>query len=229
MFACVNTLIVPFLEFKVDDSEPGSFTGYGSTFGNVDLGKDICAKGCFKRTLDEMGKQGAQPAMYWMHDRKLPIGDWLETSEDSKGLKMKGRIWVGKGIPEAERAYMMLKGTGPKGLSIGFVPKLSEYDDKKGIRTLKDVDLPEVSVVGYGMNPKALVTSIKSHITDGLVPTIRDLEALLRDAGMTEKQAKALLSKGYDGLTRDESPGVSSEVYQKALADIQRLFHSDRC
>jgi hypothetical protein len=48
--ATMHNLVLPFsLELKADpsDDEVGSFVGYGSTFGNVDLGKDICAKGCF--------------------------------------------------------------------------------------------------------------------------------------------------------------------------------------
>jgi len=224
-------LIVPFLEVKEDASTPGRFKGYGSTFGNVDLGKDICAKGCFKRTLEEHSKGGTLPAMYWMHDRKEPIGDWLDVREDSRGLVVEGQLWLEAGIENAKKAYMMMKGTGPKGMSIGYSTRKAEYDDKKGTRTLLDVDLPEVSIVGYGMNPKALVTSIKSHLADGIVPTVRDLEALLRDAGLSEKMAKTLLAKGYDGLRRDgadEDAKANAEAL-KALRNIHRLFLADEC
>lgn len=208
----LNTLLVPMLELKLSDSSPGEFEGYGSVFGNVDLGKDVCVKGCFSRSLMEHKGNGTMPAMYYMHDRKLPTGDWFRADEDSKGLKMAGRLWLGKGIIEAERSNLMLRGTGPKGLSIGYATKKSSYDQKSGVRSLEDVDLPEVSIVGYGMNPKAVVTSIKSLVADGLLPTIRDLEELLRDAGFSTKQAKALLADGYRGLSRDEKPGnLSSE------------------
>ena len=169
----VDTLCFPFLEVKAaDDGEPGTFTGYGSTFGNVDLGKDRVIKGAFKDAIATYLKAKQMPAMFWQHDARMPIGDWHEVEEDDKGLRVKGRLWIGKGIPEAERAYCMLRGTGPKGLSIGYVPKLHDKDDK-GVRNLKAVDLPEISVVGYGMNPKATVSGIKaadSHL---------DLDAIL--------------------------------------------------
>jgi len=215
----VHNITVPFaLELKADMSaDDGSFIGYGSTFGNVDLGKDICAKGCFGRSLTEHGTKGTMPAMYWMHDRALPIGDFTEVREDAKGLKVCGKLWLGKGIPEAERANCMLRGTGPKGLSIGYVAKKVAFDDKKGTRTLEDVDLMEISVVGYGMNPKALVTSIKQSLANGSAPTIRDLEEILRDAGLPAKQAKALLSGGYRSIAWDAQEDEDAKDAELAL------------
>lgn len=221
------SLIVRLTEFKFDDSTPGRFKGYGSTFGNVDLGKDICAKGCFTRTLKDHSSAGTMPAMYWMHNRSEPVGDWLDMSEDSKGLKVEGQLW--DDIENGRKAIRMLKGTGPKGLSIGYQTKRASYDDKKGTRTLEDVDLPEVSIVGYGMNPKALVTSIKSLCVDGQMPSIRDLEDFLRDAGMSHTQAKALLADGYKALKRD-APELETEqpevVESETLREMSRIFKS---
>ena len=216
-------LVVPFQVVEVKGAEAGTFEGYGSTFGNVDLGKDVCARGCFSKTLAEAKRTNTAPAMYWMHDKCLPIGDWLDLKEDDTGLRVKGRLWIGKGIPEAERAYCMLQGTGPKGLSIGYVTKASRYDAKTGIRSLDEVELPELSVVGYGMNPNALVDSVKAAIADGNIPTIRDIEEILRDAGLSAKQSKALLSNGYAGLRRDGARNENQATEAEDIAQLMRL------
>lgn len=147
------------LELKSLDDK-GSFEGYGSTFGNVDFGNDVCVKGCFVDALKSHQKSGTLPAMYWMHDPKEPIGDWIEMTEDARGLHVKGKLWLD--TEASRKAYNLLKGTGSKGLSIGYKTKQQSRDAKTGVRSLIKVDLPEVSVVGYGMNPDALVTRVKS-------------------------------------------------------------------
>lgn len=224
----MRTIVAPLMEFKLDSAQPGRFKGYGSTFGNVDFGNDRCVKGCFERSLKEHAKAGTMPAMYWMHDRSEPIGDWLEMSEDSKGLKVEGQLWVGSAETECSRkACNMLKGTGPKGLSIGYKTKRYSMDQKTGVRTLEDVDLPETSVVGYGMNPKALVTSIKSLFADGMVPTIREWEEFLRDAGLSAAQAKAFLADGFKGIARDADAEKSREQLIQELKAVRAMYRGD--
>ena len=219
----MNSVLAPF-SYKMDESMPGRFEGYGSTFGNVDLGKDICVKGCFVRSLGDHSKGGTLPAMYWMHDRSEPVGDWLEMSEDSKGLRVVGQLWTGDKETEASRkAANLLRGTSAKGLSIGYGTKKYAYDQKTGVRSLEDVDLFEVSVVGYGMNPKALVTHIKSLTDDGEIPAIRDVERLLRDAGLSASQAKAILSGGYKALQRDVD---GDEIHDDMVDLIAKLRES---
>jgi hypothetical protein len=214
-------LLLAGMEVKFEKDAPdGTFIGYGSTFGNVDLGNDVCAKGCFSRTLKEHLTSKSMPSLYWMHDRRIPIGDWTAMEEDEKGLKATGQLWIGKGIKEAEQAYCMLKGTGKKGLSIGYHTRKSSMDEVKKTRTLIDVDLPEVSVVGYGMNQKALVTHVKSLA--GIYPTIRELEDILREVGISASQAKALLASGYKAV-RWDGDQQKSEEDREAIEMVTRM------
>jgi HK97 family phage prohead protease len=218
----MNTLIAPLIELKFDAGAPGRFKGYGSTFGNVDLGKDVCVKGCFKRALAEHVKGGSLPAMYWQHDRKEPIGDWLDVKEDDHGLQVEGQLWHGDDATEcSKKAYNMLKGTGPKGMSIGYVTKVSQFDQKTGVRQLQDVDLPEVSIVGYGMNPKARVMAIKS------MPSELELEQMLQDAGFSPEHAKALLAEGYKGLNRKVTVEPTMEQDIRQLLRLRAMLRGE--
>ena len=190
----LDKLVTEFLEIKSLDEE-GTFEGYGSVFGNVDEGKDVCVKGCFGRSLSEHQKSSTMPAMYWMHDKKLPIGEWQEMVEDEKGLRVKGKLWINSGIPEAERAYKMLKSNGPKGLSIGFKTKKATYDQKKGVRNIEDTDLYEVSVVGHGMNKKAQVFAVKDESAVESEQNALDSLGLIHDLIRQEMASTAAVQK----------------------------------
>lgn len=180
------------------------FKGYGSTFGNVDKGKDVCVKGCFTKTLEDHGKGGTLPSMYFMHDPTRPIGDYTDMKEDARGLSVTGQLYTGDNETQDSRvARNVLKGTGRKGLSIGFFTKNSTMDAKTGTRFLNEVELPEVSVVGHGMNPKALVTMCKSLA--GVLPTEADFLDILRECGLNNVQIKAFLAHGYKGLSTPDT------------------------
>jgi phage head maturation protease len=73
-----------------------------------------------------------------------PIGDWLACAKTPKGLWMHGKPVDRRAFTKAEQAYRMMSGKGGKGLSIGYITRDSSID-KKGIRTILDVDLKEVS------------------------------------------------------------------------------------
>ena len=51
------------------------------------------------------------------------------------------------------------------------------------------------------------------------VPTARELEKVLKQSGCTQKQAKAILAAGYDGLQRDVADVIDQPVDQ---IDVQR-------
>ena len=201
-------------ELKDIDAERGTFAGYGSTFGNVDLGNDRVVEGAFTDTLKAFKKKKQLPAMFWLHDWKEPVGEWSRMGEDSKGLAVEGALWVDgnklgrKPIEVSEQVRNLLTSNGPKGLSIGYGVDKVSFDKGKGtqlIRNLERLTLFEVSPVPFGMNPEATVTVAKGFRRFvGELPTKRELEAILRDAGLSAKGAKALVSGGFSALSRDE-------------------------
>ena len=216
----MERFIAPLKEVKMapdDSSNIGEFEGYASVWGSVDLGGDMIERGAYKNTLDEWANKGQLPQLLYYHQDKIIIGDWLEMREDEKGLYVKGRLWV-KGdlkIETAVMAYNILKGTSVKGLSIGY--SVRDYDsqeqiDGSRIKLLKEINLFEVSIAPYSMEPKAKVHSVKSLTDeDGQILTKREVEKVLRDAKLSKRQAKAFISGGYDSLVRDEQSVIEIE------------------
>ncbi|UOF83019.1 phage prohead protease [Caudoviricetes sp.] len=207
------------VEIKSFNSATGEFEGYASTYGNVDHGNDVVCKGAF----DEVLSGGALPAMCWQHDMKEVIGEWLEMKSDAKGLYVKGRIWINKGIARAEQAFEMLKGKGPKGLSIGFIAKAAQRA-KNGVRMITKALLKEISVVTYPMNDQAQVLSVKS---DGDWDELEEKYNPNHDergrfssgdlAGGVASGVNALVSSG---VLLDRSPMSKSNTPLKARASV---------
>jgi HK97 family phage prohead protease len=174
----------------------GQFEGHGSIFGNVDLGGDIVVPGAFKRSLAQHRKDGSAPQMFWMHDPSRVAGKWDEVREDTKGLYVKGTLAP---TPLGDEMRALLKMNAVRGLSIGYRTRESDWDDE-GNRLLKEVDLWEISLVSLAMNPLAQVTSAKSRLSDigEYVPTTREFEHILRDAGCSKSVAKRLCAKLFE-------------------------------
>jgi HK97 family phage prohead protease len=124
------------------------------------------------------------PAMLWQHDSNEPIGVWTEMVEDSKGLRIKGKLALD--TTRGKEAHALLKMGALNGLSIGFVSKQWAYDRETEVRTLTEIDLWEVSLVTFPANEKARVTNVKA--ADELA-TPKDAERILRDAGFSKSDA----------------------------------------
>ena len=88
----------PFELKFASDTKPGSFSGYGAVFDNIDDGGDIIVKGAFRDTLAEWKARGKMPKMLWHHglgmssEDLLPIGYWTGMEEDDHGLKVEGQL-----------------------------------------------------------------------------------------------------------------------------------------
>jgi len=186
------------LEVKgLDADGEGSFEGYGSVFHVTDKGRDVVLPGAFTRTLQESATKQRMPAMLWQHDYMQPIGRWVSMAQDDRGLRVKGLLATN--TRAGRDAYELMKMGALDGLSIGYSTKRGTWDDVEKRRKLLDLDLHEVSPVVFPMNEDSRVSVVKA---DGSI-NIRDIEAALRDAGLSLKQAKALLADGYRALRDD--------------------------
>ena len=158
-----------------EGDDEGIFNGYGSIFGNKDLGNDIVEKGAFLKSLNDRGAKGVK--LLWQHKTDQPIGVFEEIREDNKGLKVKGKLALG--TQGGKEAYELMKMGALDGMSIGYRadPAKQKYDEKNKRRFLKELDLMEISLVTFPMNPRATIHAVK-----GDEMNIRDLEKGLRDA-----------------------------------------------
>jgi hypothetical protein len=202
--------------------DDGTFSGYGSVFGNVDSYGDVVAKGAFKDTLKDAKKSDTWPALLLQHggfsaEDMTPIGIWTDLSEDDVGLKVEGKLAL-ETRRGAETYALMKMEPRPaiSGLSIGYRAKKFTMGTKANEprRTLESVDLMEVSVVTFPANGKALIDAVK-----GDLPTEREFELwLTRDAGYTRSQARTIINSGFKSLkgTRDAAEG-------EGLAELQKL------
>lgn len=215
------TLTVP-LEIK--SLENREFEGHGSIFGNEDLGGDVVLPGAFKRSLKQHAKAGSKPQMFWMHDPSRVPGKWLDMREDDNGLHVKGVL---ADTPLGDEIRTLLKMDAVRGLSIGYQTLDQDYDSE-GRRLLKELELWEVSVVSLPMNPLAQVAHAKSQLSGAgeYVPTSREFERTLRDVGCSQRVAKTIISKVYEGQERDVPPEAEDEERDAlcALKELQDLL-----
>lgn len=174
------------------------FEGYGSVFGNTDLGGDIVIPGAFAETLKAHKAAGTMPLMYWMHQPDQVPGVWIDMKEDRNGLYVRGEL-VDTALGRDVRILLQKKAV--RGMSIGYRPVLSDWQGD--VRLLQKVDLSEVSIVSMAMNPLAKVEAIKARLSnDGeYVPTPRELERIFKNAGCSKVVSRTLVSRVLDTVS----------------------------
>lgn len=219
----MDFLNIPIEIKSIDDK--GRFTGYGAIFGNVDFVGDVIQPGAFDETIAEYKAANTMPSMLWEHKSHLVIGDYLEWSVDAKGLLTEGQIYVGHGIPDAERAYLALKGRARKGMSIGYRTKKSSRGmlEGKSIRKLEVLSVAEVSLTTMPINDQATIFSVKSLKED---LSIRDAEEFLRDAGnLSASEAKGFISLLKKSILREREADAATiqaaTLLRKAIAEFK--------
>jgi uncharacterized protein len=194
-----------------DEEAKGEFRGYGSIFGNKDLGNDVVVEGAFSKSIARKGAKAVK--MLYQHKADEPIGVFDEILEDKRGLAVKGRLAMG--TQRGREVFELMKMGALDGLSIGYrvAEKGQEYDDKRKRRMIKEVDLMEISAVTFPMNPKARVQAVK-----GTERTVREWEEVMRDAGnLSRNEAKVAATAVTKALSNrddcsDNKPEVMSSI-----------------
>lgn len=190
--------------------DDGTFEGYGSVFSITDQGGDIVAPGAFTETLAAQKTAGRLPAMLWQHRQAEPIGRYISMEEDSVGLKVSGQLAL-KTARGAE-AYELMKMGALSGMSIGYRSRDDSYDRTTGVRTLKKLDLIELSLVTFPMNDASRVSSVKSEIEN--IENLRDAERCLRDSGMSRAEAVAFIGRIKSLDQSDSDQGEMQQIVE---------------
>lgn len=161
-----------FFETKVLADESGAISGLAWKFGAPDRVGDWIEPGAFK------GLKLPLPMLFG-HDLNDPVGAWDRVEEKADGLHVSGRLLVEE-VPRAREVRALVKAGAVRGLSIGFVSR-SASARAGGGRTIKSLELFEVSLVSAPMHPGAKVTSAKSAAGAlALAELIRRADAALK-------------------------------------------------
>jgi uncharacterized protein len=139
-------------------TEDGVFEGYASLFNVADLGKDTVVPGAFAESLSRRSVAGIR--MLFQHDPAEPIGRWLAIAEDARGLRVRGKLNLA--VARAREIHALMREGAIDGLSIGFRVERAR-SDRAGLRRLEKLDLWEISVVTFPMQPGARVNALSLH------------------------------------------------------------------
>lgn len=195
----------------------GIFEGYASLFHREDLGRDVIVPGAFRDSLAKRGTAGIR--MLFQHDPNQPIGTWMKIHEDARGLFVRGRLATE--VAKAREVLSLMRAGAIDGLSIGFRTVKGARNSRTGVRHLEKIDLWEISIVTFPMQPDARVASVKSHPFAGRAPTEREFERwLTQDAGFTRSEARAVLREGLKGLKLLRDAERASSWEQRLLRQM---------
>jgi HK97 family phage prohead protease len=204
------------MEIKEISAE-GTFEGLLSVYNNIDLGNELVEPGAFTKTIQE---HGSEVPLLWQHRPDVPIGKLL-LQDGPDALRVTGQLLMD--LPDAQKAYLLIKAKIVKGLSIGFDTIKDAMDG--AVRRLKELRLYEGSIVTFPMNELALITQVKGRETKDDFNS-EFAEQQLQDAGYQMRIAlfQALGSIILDStLTRDEKISAT-EVTIQQFADAYMAF-----
>ena len=130
------------------------FAGYAAIFNRIDKGGDIIRPGAFGEF-----PAGQSLPLLWQHDPRQQIGRVDYVREDRRGLRVIAS--VSSATKAGRNAVAVLSSGAMKGLSFGYRVNRSSGQQP---RELIDLDVAEISLVTYPMQPRAMI-----HRVDGFV------------------------------------------------------------
>ena len=191
-------------DVEVKANGDGRVEGYASTFGgSPDRSNDVVKAGAFRRTLEDHRREKSVPAMLWGHRLEDPVGRWTHLEEDDTGLFVTGQINLK--TERGREAFEHVRAGDVNALSIGYVtPEGGRKYLGKGVFSLEDVDLVEISLVTVPANTRARLSAVKQ------LSSKAEAVDMLRAAGLSKSAATRFAAGGF--------PALNAETYQAERA-----------
>lgn len=197
------------VSFKASDVEARTFFGHASTF-DLDRVGDIITRGAFQKTLQERGAR-----VKIMYNHQELIGKPVKMYEDEKGLYVEGKI---SNTARGSEVLELMQDGVLDTMSITYaIPKGGSDYNEDGVRVIKELDLYEFGPVDFAANESAIITGVKSL-------SYKEVERVLREAGLSRSQAKAIASGGVGNLREAEEHAQKNDQFRESLAALLSEF-----
>jgi HK97 family phage prohead protease len=216
-------------DFKVlgEGEAAGTFEAYVAIFGTPDRpdffgDSDVIEPGAFTETLQEKGL----PPVVWSHVWTIPpVGQAIQAVEDSKGLRIKARLFLdddGISGQYARSIHTGMTATPPVVREFSFAFEAKEWSDEKAqsgqyIRHLKRLELFEVGPVLVARHPDTELIAAKSQPL-GRQTAVVDPQAAVR--ALTGK-SPAYLRARWDAALKAGARNANADLAR--LNDIHDL------
>ena len=161
------------------------------------------APGAFEKSLAAHRARGTMPALLLYHDRTRPAGRWQEIVPSAQGLRVRGKLALD--VTDGKEAHSLLRSGAITGLSTGAMHEKRERD-RDGNETVSQADLFEISLVSVPANPNAKILRVTG------LASAREIEDVLRDAGLSSRKAKAAGAAAYRALQTSDQPDEAALV-----------------
>jgi len=195
------------------DLEERTFWGFAAAYNNVDRQGDLMKSGCFAKCLENEVLRNRVKVL-WQHDNHQPIGVPVEMRDEPDGLWVKARI---SETTLGNDALRLMKDGVIDSLSVGFYLYEKDYTiDEKNVRIINEAVLKEFSLVTFSANDKAAIMGVKEL-------SVREVEKVLREAGLSKTQAAAVALRGVPSLREVEEKGADETAFNAYLETIRDL------
>lgn len=200
---------------QIEDQDPDFFyfEGYASTY-SIDRDNERIKEGAFEEGLKEI-----TPKLHIQHTMSgidgLPIGSFSSITVDQKGMKVFAKM-PRSDSRNRDIIIPQIKAGNINSMSIGFIG--SEFEMDGDVKVFTKVMVFEISVVGIPANKEALIESFSKSFKEEEINTLKDIESYLKKGGMSQTQAKTLISKVKEFSQRD-----AEEEEQRDVADLKQI------
>jgi HK97 family phage prohead protease len=203
------------IEFK-NLSDLGDVVGLASVYGNIDRQGEAIAPGAFRASIARLAGKGLP--MMREHRADLTCGVWTGFEETGGALRVTGRLLLD--TQAGREAHSLARAGALGGLSVGF--SNAKRTVAGGKRMITEGDLLEVSLVAIPANAEAVIEMVKS------TPGPREIEAALKAAGLSNRQAKAATAASIKALSKEPENELAalaatiSEARQRIAPFVKR-------